>query len=63
MARILPFQGIHYNPHQIDSFADVTTPPYDVISEAKRDEYHARHPYNIIRLILGEKKQRRHARQ
>jgi uncharacterized protein (DUF1015 family) len=54
MARILPFQGIHYNPIQIDSFADVTTPPYDVIPEAKRDEYHARHPYNIIRLILGK---------
>lgn len=55
MARILPFQGIHYNSNQIDSLADVTTPPYDVISEAKQDEYHARHPYNIIRLILGEK--------
>jgi uncharacterized protein (DUF1015 family) len=54
MARILPFQGIHYNPNKIESFADVTTPPYDVISEAKRDEYHARHPNNIIRLILGK---------
>jgi len=55
MARILPFQGIHYNPNRIDSYADVTTPPYDVISDAKRDEYHDRHPYNIIRLILGKK--------
>ena len=63
MARILPFQGIHYNPNQIDSFADVTTPPYDVISEAKRDEYHERHPYNIIRLILGKPTDIRHARQ
>lgn len=54
MARILPFQGIHYNPDKIESFSDVTTPPYDVISEAKQNEYHARHPNNIIRLILGK---------
>ncbi|MFH0727149.1 MAG: DUF1015 domain-containing protein [Pseudomonadota bacterium] len=54
MARILPFQGIHYNPNKIESFADVTAPPYDVIPETRRDEYHDRHPYNVIRLILGQ---------
>jgi uncharacterized protein (DUF1015 family) len=54
MARILPFQGIHYNPDKIDSYADVTTPPYDVIPPAKRDAFHERHPHNIIRLILGK---------
>jgi uncharacterized protein (DUF1015 family) len=54
MARILPFQGIHYNPDKINSFAEVTTPPYDVISPAKRDAFHERHPHNVVRLILGK---------
>lgn len=54
MARILPFQGIHYNSDKIGDYANVTTPPYDVIPEAKRDVFHERHPHNVIRLILGK---------
>lgn len=54
MARILPFQGIHYNPDFIKDFGDVTTPPYDVITTSWRDAFYERHPNNIIRLILGK---------
>ncbi|MDX9788243.1 MAG: DUF1015 domain-containing protein [Desulfobacterales bacterium] len=54
MARILPFQGIHYNLSKIGNYANVATPPYDVIPEAQRNMFHERHPNNVIRLILGK---------
>lgn len=54
MAEIIPFRGVLYNPHKINKLADVVTPPYDVISEQEQKKFHARHPKNIIRLILGE---------
>jgi uncharacterized protein (DUF1015 family) len=54
MANVLPFQGIQYNPEFIGNFGDVTTPPYDVISDKQRDDFYEHHPNNIIRLILGK---------
>ncbi|MBI9086829.1 MAG: DUF1015 domain-containing protein [Desulfobacterales bacterium] len=56
MAEILPFQGILYNPEQIDNLSHVVAPPYDVISADEQAAFHRLHPKNIIRLILGEKK-------
>ncbi len=53
MATITPFRGIRYNPDKIIDCADVTTPPYDVISPDEQVAYHERHPNNVIRLILG----------
>ncbi|MFO7665793.1 MAG: DUF1015 domain-containing protein [Desulfobacterales bacterium] len=53
MAEVIPFKGILYNTEKIGSLADVATPPYDVISEEEQINFHNRHPYNIIRLILG----------
>ncbi|MGB5157260.1 DUF1015 domain-containing protein [Desulfobacterium sp. N47] len=53
MANVIPFNGILYNPKKIDSLADVTTPPYDVINKEEQVYFHNRHPQNIIRLILG----------
>ncbi|MFZ7128150.1 MAG: DUF1015 domain-containing protein [Desulfobacterales bacterium] len=55
MAEVQPFRGIRYNPEIVPDLGEVTTPPYDVISEAEQDTFHARHPHNIIRLILGKK--------
>ena len=54
MAQVLPFRGTLYNPEKINDFSDVVAPPYDVISPNQQDELHQRHPYNIIRLILGK---------
>ena len=54
MANVQPFKGILYNPEIITDNADVTTPPYDVISPEEQAAYHARHPNNVIRLILGQ---------
>ncbi len=53
MAHVAPFRGIRYNPSRIADLAEVTTPPYDVISEAEQEAFHERHPRNVIRLILN----------
>jgi uncharacterized protein (DUF1015 family) len=53
MAIVLPFRGLTYNPEKIGDLSAVTTPPYDVISPEAQEEAYARHPRNIIRLILG----------
>ncbi len=53
MAEIAPFRGILYNPEKIKILSEVVTPPYDVISDAERDAFYARHPNNVIRLDKG----------
>ena len=53
MATVLPFQGILYNPETINDTADVTTPPYDVISPDEQTAFYERHPNNVVRLILN----------
>ena len=53
MAKIIPFQGILYNPKKVYDLADVVTPPYDVISKPAQQNFYESHPQNIIRLILG----------
>ncbi len=54
MAKVIPFMGIHYNQKKIKDFAEVTTPPYDVISKQEQTDFHKKHANNIIRLILGK---------
>ena len=54
MAEFQPFRGILYNPKIIKNMADVTTPPYDVISPAEQEAFYQRHTNNVIRLILGK---------
>ncbi len=56
MATVLPLKGILYNPEKIADSAQVTTPPYDVISPDEQAAFYNRHPYNVIRLILGRTK-------
>ena len=53
MAAIIPFRGIFYNQQKIDNLAEVITPPYDVISCQAQQDFYAKHPHNVIRLILG----------
>jgi uncharacterized protein (DUF1015 family) len=52
MASVIPFSGILYNPATIPATADVTAPPYDVISSDYQNQLYDRHPHNIVRLIL-----------
>ncbi len=54
MAEVVPFRGVLYNPDSIDNLADVTAPPYDVISLKAQERFYRRHPNNVVRLILGK---------
>ena len=54
MATVKPFRGILYDTDKIGDYAQVTTPPYDVISKEAQAAFHARHPHNFIRLTLGQ---------
>ncbi len=51
---VTPFRGLRYNPNKIGDIADVIAPPYDVIKPDERVALEARHPANIIRLILSQ---------
>jgi len=55
MPDIRPFHGVLYNPQKIKDIASVVTEPYDVINSRQQAAYYRRHPYNIIRLILGKR--------
>ena len=55
---VLPLRGLHYDASRVGQIGDCLAPPYDVISPAMQEAYHARHRYNVVRLTLG----RQHAR-
>jgi len=54
VAEIRPFRGIRYNSEVVADIEKVVAPPYDVIDSKQREELLVRHPYNVIRLILGK---------
>ncbi len=56
MPDIAPLKGLLYSQKLISDMSEVITPPYDVISPEEQEMYHDRHPYNMIRLILGKNK-------
>ena len=51
---VIPFRGLRYDATQVDGLANVIAPPYDVIKPEERITLEARHPANIIRLILSQ---------
>ena len=51
---VIPFRGLRYNATQVDGIENVIAPPYDVIKTEERLALEARHPANIIRLILSQ---------
>jgi uncharacterized protein (DUF1015 family) len=53
MSRVSPFVGLMFDRSVIGSHDLVTTPPYDVISDAARRRFLEASPYNVIRLELG----------
>ena len=53
MVAAAPFRGLRFDPDVVGEHAQVTTPPYDVISPEARDAYEAMSPYNVVRLILA----------
>ncbi|HVN87666.1 MAG TPA: DUF1015 domain-containing protein [Candidatus Binatia bacterium] len=47
-----PFRALRYDWNRV-AIAEVVAPPYDVIDDAQRDRLYARHPHNVVRLILN----------
>ena len=54
MAHIFPFQPYRYAP-KAGALQNLVTQPYDKISPAMRTRYLAASPYNLVRIILGER--------
>jgi len=55
MAKVFPFQPYRYAPKAGDP-ANLVTQPYDKIDSALQAKYLAASPYNLVRVILGERK-------
>ena len=53
MVETRPFCGWRFDPSHV-ALPEVIAPPYDVIDEREQDALYAKHPHNIIRLILGK---------
>lgn len=54
MAEIRGFCGVRYNTAKVHHPAEVTSPPYDVISPDQKMDYLRRSPFNVVRLILPD---------
>jgi uncharacterized protein (DUF1015 family) len=55
LAKIYPFQALRYTA-KAGRLADLVTQPYDKITPAMQARYLALNPYNLVRIILGERK-------
>ena len=56
MANIFPFQPFRYTA-KAGALHDLTTQPYDKISPEMRQRYLRASPYNLVRIILGERQE------
>jgi uncharacterized protein (DUF1015 family) len=54
VAEVRPFRAVHYDERKSGPASDLVAPPYDVISPQEREQYLARSPYNVVRLILPD---------
>ncbi len=54
MVDVVPFPGFLYNLDKTGELEQVIAPPYDVIRPEMQDALYNRHPFNIVRLILGK---------
>jgi uncharacterized protein (DUF1015 family) len=54
MADVQPLRGLRYAREKVGNLAQIITPPFDVISQEAQTRYYERHPYNVIRLELGQ---------
>jgi uncharacterized protein (DUF1015 family) len=49
---LAPFRGIRYARDRVSGIANVTSPPYDVISGGILEDLRGADPHNVVRLIL-----------
>jgi uncharacterized protein (DUF1015 family) len=56
LADVRPFRGLRYRPGVAANLGELLAPPFDVISPEAQRFLLQRHPANIVRLELGEKR-------
>jgi uncharacterized protein (DUF1015 family) len=54
MAIISPFRAWRYDPERV-RLQQVVTQPYDKITPAMQERYYQASPYNLVRIILGQR--------
>ncbi len=54
MASITAFRALRYDPSRVNP-GDAITQPYDKISPEMQERYYAASPYNVVRIILGQR--------
>ena len=54
MPDISAFRGIRYDLGHVGSLSNVIAPPYDVIDAELQNALYAKHPANVVRLILNK---------
>ena len=54
MAELRPFTALRYDTERAGPLDSLVAPPYDVLSDAQRDEYLAKSPYNVVHLTLPD---------
>ncbi len=52
MAQVAPFRGMYFDTAKVGDLSQVVTPPYDVIRPDEREAFAAKHPNNMVHLIL-----------
>lgn len=55
MVKIRPFSALRYDTSKV-SLKKVVCPPYDVINREQRKGYIRQSPYNVVRLVLPERR-------
>jgi uncharacterized protein (DUF1015 family) len=54
VAELRPFPALRYDAERAGPLESLVAPPYDVLSEAQREEYLAKSPYNVVHLTLPD---------
>jgi uncharacterized protein (DUF1015 family) len=54
MAHIAPFRAYRFDPAIVGDLAPIVTQPYDKINPKLQDEYYARSPHNMARVIKSK---------
>jgi uncharacterized protein (DUF1015 family) len=54
VAELRPFPALRYDVARAGPLESLVAPPYDVLSEAERDAYRAKSPYNVVNLTLPD---------
>jgi uncharacterized protein (DUF1015 family) len=54
VAELRPFTALRYDTERAGPLDSLVAPPYDVLSDAQRDEYLAKSPFNVVHLTLPD---------